>query len=71
MKDIPNVDPLKPKGRKLTYIDKNIFNINSMSNQSTFAIPFNKNFNEFKALSDEKCDSLIKNSEKTTFINHR
>jgi hypothetical protein len=54
IKDNPNVDPLKPKVMKLTYTGKYIFNINGMTIRSTFAIPLNKNFNEFKALSDEK-----------------
>jgi len=44
MKDIPNVDPLKPKVMKLTYIRKITFNINSMTIHSAFAIPLNSFF---------------------------
>jgi len=40
IKDIPNVDPLKPKVMKLTYIRKTTFNINGMTIHSTFAIFF-------------------------------
>ncbi len=61
IKDIPDVDPLRPKVMKLAYRKKYIFNINGMTIHSTFAIPLNKNFNELKTLSDEKCDSLIRN----------
>jgi hypothetical protein len=60
IKDIPNVDLLNPKVMKLTYTEKVIFNINGVTIHSTFAIPLNKNFNELKALSDEKRDSLIR-----------
>jgi DNA replication protein DnaC len=31
-----------------------------MTIHSTLTIPLNKNFNELKALSNEKCDNLIK-----------
>jgi uncharacterized radical SAM superfamily protein len=60
IKDIPNVDPLKPKIMKLTYIGKATFNISGTTIHSTLPIPLNKNFNELKALSDEKHDNLIK-----------
>jgi hypothetical protein len=39
---------------KLTYIEKVVFNINGMIIHLALAIPLNKNFNELKALSDEK-----------------
>jgi hypothetical protein len=58
-----------------------------MTIHSTLAILLNKNFNEFKALSDAKCDRLIKNHDQLhllvideislvgnkmlSFINHR
>ncbi len=54
IKDISNVDPLKPKVMKLTYTRKITFNINGMTIHSTLAIPLNENFNELKTLSDEK-----------------
>ncbi len=44
---------------KLAYT-KNTTNINDTTIHSAFAIPINKNFNEFKALSDERYDILIK-----------
>jgi hypothetical protein len=71
IKDIPNVDPLKPKVMKLTYIGKATFNINGVTIHFTLVIPLNKNFNELKTLSDEKRDSLIKIYESITFISHR
>jgi hypothetical protein len=54
IKYIPNVNPLKPKVMKLAYIEKVAFSINGMTIHSTLAIPLNKNFNEVKALNDEK-----------------
>ncbi len=60
IKNIPNVNPLKPKIMKLTYNGKYAFNINGTTIHSTLVIPLNKNFNELKALSDEKHDSLTK-----------
>ncbi len=54
IKDIPNVDPLKPKLMKLAYTKKVTFNITCMTIHSTLEILLNKKFNEFKALSDEK-----------------
>jgi len=54
IKNIPNVDLLKPKIMKLTYIGKVVFNINGMTIHLALAIPLDKNFNEFKALNDEK-----------------
>ncbi len=45
---------IKPKITKLTYIGKVAFNINGVIICSTLAIILNKNFNEFKTLSDEK-----------------
>jgi hypothetical protein len=56
---------------KLIYTRKITFNINGMAIHSTLAIPLNKNLNELKKLSDEKCDSLIKIYDQITFINHR
>jgi hypothetical protein len=45
---------------KLTYTIKISFNINgTLTIHSTFTIFLNKNFNELKALSDEKCDCLV------------
>jgi hypothetical protein len=41
-KDIPNVDPLKPKVMKLTYIWKAIFNINGMTIHLGLVIPLKK-----------------------------
>ncbi len=61
IKEIPNVDPLKPKVIKLTCIGKTTFNIYGMTIHSTLAIPLKNKFNELKALSDEKRDNLIKN----------
>jgi len=63
IKDIPNVDLLKPKVMKLAYIGKVAFNTNGMPIHSTLAIPCKK-FHEFKAFSDEKCNGLIKNCDK-------
>jgi len=48
-----NLDPLKPMIMTLTYRRKTT-NINNNTIHFAFAIPINKNFNEFKALSDEK-----------------
>jgi hypothetical protein len=59
-KYIINVDCLKPKIMKLTYTGKIALNIHGTTIHSSFVIPLNKNFNELKALCDEKCDSLIK-----------
>jgi hypothetical protein len=39
IKDIPNVDPLKPKIMKLTYTGKDAFNLNGTTFHSTFVIP--------------------------------
>jgi hypothetical protein len=39
---------------KLTYIRKVAFNINGTIMHFAFLVPLNKNYNEFKALSDEK-----------------
>ncbi len=55
-----NVNPLKPIIMKLTYTRKTTFNIDGTTIHSTLAILINKNFNEFKALNDERCDILIK-----------
>jgi hypothetical protein len=44
---------------KLTYTRKTTFT----TIHSTLAIPINRNFNEFKALNDERCDILIKTYE--------
>ncbi len=53
IKEIINVDPLKPKVMKLTYTWKTSFNINDTTIQFVLTIPLNKNFNEFKALNDK------------------
>jgi hypothetical protein len=71
IKDIPNVDPLKPKVMKLTYIGKATFNNNGMTIHFTLVILLNKQINEFKAMSDEKRDSFINIYESTTFNNDR
>jgi hypothetical protein len=71
IKDIPNVDLLKPKVMKLTYIGKTTFTINGMTIHFTLVIPLNKIFNELKALIDEKRDSLIEIYQSITFISHR
>jgi hypothetical protein len=42
-KKIRNVNPLKPKIMKLTYIRKTTFNINGKMIHSTLVIPLNKN----------------------------
>jgi len=52
-KDISNVDPLKPKIMKLTYIGEVAFNINGMTFHLGLVIPLEKKINELKALSDE------------------
>ncbi len=52
IKEITNVDLLKPKVMKLTYSWKTSFNINGTTIHSTLAIPLNIFFNEFKALND-------------------
>jgi hypothetical protein len=44
---------------KLTYTWKISFNINGTTILSALAIPFNNFFNEFKAFTDEKCDTLL------------
>jgi hypothetical protein len=87
IKNIPNADPLKPKIMKLTYTGKDAFNINGTTIHSKLVIPLSKNFNELKALSDEKHDSLTKHYDQLhiliideislvgnrmlSFINHR
>jgi len=68
IKDIPNADPLKPKIMKLTYIGKNAFNINGTTIYSTLVIPLNKNFNELRALSDEKHVSLTKHYDQSHLL---
>jgi hypothetical protein len=60
IKQIRNIDPLKPKIMKLTYTRKVAFNINGRTIHSRLATPLNKNYNDIKTLSDEKCDILIK-----------
>jgi hypothetical protein len=59
-KQITNVDPLKPKIMKLTYIRKTTFNTNGTTIHSAFAIPLNKNLTKLNALSDERRDTFIK-----------
>jgi len=54
-----NPNPLKPIIMKLIYTRKTTFNIVGTMIHSTLAIPINKNFNEFKASNDERCDILI------------
>ncbi len=44
-----NIDPLKPKVMKLTYIRKTSFNINGIVIHYEFAIPLNIFFNELKS----------------------
>jgi hypothetical protein len=59
-KQVTNVDPLKPKIMKLTYIGKTSFNINGTMIHSTLEFSLNKNLTEFNALSDEKKNIFIK-----------
>ncbi len=54
IKDITNVDLLKPNVMKLVYTGKVAFNIDGMTIHVALASPLNKTFNEFKALSDGK-----------------
>ncbi len=54
-----NFNPLKPMIMKLTYTRKTT-NINNAMIHFALAIPINKNFNEFKALNDERHDILFK-----------
>jgi hypothetical protein len=54
IKDIPNVDPLKPKVMKLAYTRKATFNIKWMTIHFVLAIPLNKKINELKVLNDKK-----------------
>jgi hypothetical protein len=54
IKDIPNVDLLKPNVMKLVYTAKVAFHIDGMTIHVALAILVNETFNEFKALSDEK-----------------
>ncbi len=42
MKQMPNVDPLKPKIMKLTYTWEAAFNINGTTIHSALVIPLNK-----------------------------
>jgi hypothetical protein len=42
IKETTNIDPLKPKVIKLTYIRKTTFDINGTTIHSTLAIPLNK-----------------------------
>jgi hypothetical protein len=60
IKQITNVDPLKPKFMKLAYIGKTTFNINGTMIHSTLAIPLNKNLIELNALINERQDIFIK-----------
>jgi hypothetical protein len=50
IKETTNIDILKPKVMKLTYIRKITFNINGTIIHSALAIPLNIFFNEVKAL---------------------
>jgi hypothetical protein len=54
IKQIRNVDPLKPKVMKLAYTRKIAFNINGITINRGLEIPLNKIYN------DEKCNILIK-----------
>ncbi len=58
--NIPHANPIKPKIVKLAHIGKATFNINGTIIHSTFVIPLNKNFNEWKNLNDAKHKTLIK-----------
>jgi hypothetical protein len=53
-KQITNVDPLKLKNMKLTYIGKTSFNINDTMIHFALAIPLNKYLTKLNALSDER-----------------
>ncbi len=60
IKQIGNVDPLKPKVMKLTCTRKTTFNINGTTIYYAFAIPLRKKLTNFNALSDEIHDIVIK-----------
>jgi len=60
IKQIRNVNPLKPKIMKLTYTRKVAFNINRTTMHSRLATALKNNYNDLKAFSDEKRDILIK-----------
>jgi hypothetical protein len=51
IKDIPNVNLVKPKVINLTHIGKTAFNINGITIHSTFTVHLNNNSNELKTLS--------------------
>ncbi len=53
IKDMPNVNLLKPKVMESTYIKKFAFNINGKIIHSTLFIPLNKKINKLKAFSNE------------------
>jgi len=57
--DITNVDSLKPKVMKLTYIRKVTFNIDGKTIHFALAISLNKILTKLNALNDEKCDTFI------------
>jgi len=60
IKQITNVNPLKPKVMKLTCTRKTTFNINGTTIYYAFAIPLRKKLTNFNALSDEIHDIVIK-----------
>ncbi len=86
-KQVTNVDILKPKIMKLTYIGKTSFNINGTMIHFTLEFPLNKNLTYFNALSDERWNIFIKTydqlclfvideisligNRKLSFIDHR
>lgn len=60
IRQIINVDPLKPKIMKLASTRKATFNINETIIHSTLIITLNRNLNKFLKLINERWDSLIK-----------
>ncbi len=54
IKQIIDVNPLKPKIMKLAYIRKTTFNINGTMIHFALAIPLNENLTKLNALSDER-----------------
>jgi hypothetical protein len=52
----------------LTYTGRSTFNINGTTIHLALAILLYKNFNELKALSDEKCNGLIKKYDQLNLL---
>ncbi len=60
IKQITNVDPLKPKMMKLAYTGKITFNINGTTIHFALIVPLNKNLTKLNAISDKRHDIFIK-----------